>query len=82
MDQFLETVVQERDPAKRKAAFDGVQELVGENQFSIYLVDRNLYLGMRNRVQGVAPSVLRPHATWNLQELWIQPGASGRVAAN
>jgi len=58
-----------------------VQEIMGENQFAIYVVDRNLYIGLRNRVQGVSPSVLRPHATWNLQELWVKGGGGKALAA-
>ncbi len=82
MDRLMDTVVQEPDPVKRKAAFDRVQEIIGENQFAIYIVDRNLYIGLRDRVQGTNPSVLRPHATWNLQELWVKGGGGGRLAAN
>jgi len=63
-------------------AFDRVQEIIGENQFAIYLVDRNLYLGLRNRVQGANPSVLRPHATWNLQDLWVKGSGGNRLASN
>ena len=81
MDKLMNQVVQERDFAKRKAAFDRVQEIMGENQFCIYIVDRNLYVGLRNRVQGANPSVLRPHATWNIQELWIKGRGGAKLAS-
>lgn len=79
MDRLMDSVVGERDYAQRKAAFDRVQEIVCENQFVIYVVNRNLYLGVRDRVQGTRPSVIRQHATWNVQELWVKDGA-GQLA--
>ncbi|MEP7029220.1 MAG: ABC transporter substrate-binding protein, partial [Candidatus Eisenbacteria bacterium] len=82
MDRLMNVVVQERDFDKRKAAFDRVQEIVGENQFCIYVVNRNLYLGLRNRVQGANPSVLRPHATWNVQELWLKGRGAPKLASH
>jgi len=82
MDRLMNVVVQERDLDKRKAAFDKVQEIMGENQFSIYVVNRNLYIGLRARVQGARPSVLRPHGTWNLQELWVKGRGATKLASN
>jgi peptide/nickel transport system substrate-binding protein len=81
MDKLMNQVVQERDFAKRKAAFDRVQEIMGENQFCIYVVNRNLYVGLRNRVQGSDPSVLRPHATWNIQEIWLKGRGGSKLAS-
>lgn len=81
IDRLMDVVVSERDYAKRKAAFDRVQEIVGENQFSIYVVNRNLYLGLRTRVQGAEPSVLRPHATWNIQEIWVKGRGAAKLAS-
>ncbi|MGH7725806.1 MAG: ABC transporter substrate-binding protein [Candidatus Eiseniibacteriota bacterium] len=75
IDRLMDVVVGERDMVQRKAAFDRVQELVCENQFCNYIVNRNLYVGIRNRVQGTRPSVIRQHVTWNIQELWIKGGA-------
>ena len=80
MDRLMNDVVQASDVAKRKAAFDRVQEIMGEQQFSIYVVNRNLYIGLRNRVQGVQPSVLRPHATWNISQLWIKGRGGAKLA--
>jgi peptide/nickel transport system substrate-binding protein len=82
IDRLMNVVVQERDFAKRKQAFDRVQELVCENQFCIYVVNRNLYIGMRTRVQGARPSVLRPHGTWNLQDLWVKGRGTPKLASN
>jgi peptide/nickel transport system substrate-binding protein len=81
MDRLMNVVVQEHDFAKRKAAMDRVQEIIGENQFCIYIVNRNLYLGLRNRVQGADPAVLRPHATWNVQELWLKGRGGAKLAS-
>jgi peptide/nickel transport system substrate-binding protein len=75
IDRLMDVVVGEHDYAKRKAAFDRVQELMCEQQFCIYLVNRNLYVGIRNRVQNTQPSVIRQHVIWNVQELWMKDGA-------
>jgi len=81
MDRLMNTVTLESDMTKRKAAMDRVQEIMGENQFSIYIVDRNLFLAIRNRVQNANPSILRPHATWNLPEIWVKGGNTAKVAS-
>jgi peptide/nickel transport system substrate-binding protein len=72
--------VEPRQP-ERKKSFDRVQEIMGEQQFSIYVVNRNLYIGLRNRVQGAQPSVLRPHGTWNLSQLWIKGRGGAKLAS-
>ena len=82
MDRLMNVVVQEHDYARRKASFDKVQEIMGENQFCIYVVNRNLYIGLRARVQGARPSVLRPHGTWNLQDLWVKDRGATKLASN
>jgi peptide/nickel transport system substrate-binding protein len=81
IDRLMDVVVQENDHAKRKAAFDRVQEIMGENQFCIYVVNQNLYVGLRNRIQGASPSVLRPHATWNIQEMWVKGRGGSKLAS-
>jgi peptide/nickel transport system substrate-binding protein len=80
IDRLMDVVVAEADYEKRKVAFDRVQEIMGEQQFAIYVVNRNLYFAVRDRIQGVNPSILRPHAIWNLPELWMKDGGR-RLAA-
>jgi peptide/nickel transport system substrate-binding protein len=80
MDRLMDVVVGEADYVKRKVAFDRVQSIMGENQYCVYLVNRKLYIGVRNRVRNTRPSIIRQHLTWNVQELWLD-GAAGQVAA-
>ncbi len=80
MDRLMDAVVGEPAFERRKDAFDRVQSIMGENQYLIYVVNRNLYVGIRNRVEGARPSVIRQHVTWNIQELWVRD-APGALAA-
>jgi peptide/nickel transport system substrate-binding protein len=80
MDRLMDVVVGEPDYALRKQAFDRVQQIMGENQYCIYLVNRKLYVGLRDRVRNARPSIIRQHLTWNVQELWLD-GGPGPVAA-
>lgn len=80
MDRLMNQLTQEADPAKRKEFFDKVQEIMGDQQFSQYIVNRKLYIGVRNTVRNLKPSVIRQHATWNIQELWVD-GGGAKVAA-
>jgi peptide/nickel transport system substrate-binding protein len=80
IDKLMDVVVQEPDTTKRKAAFDKVQEILGDQQFTIGLAREPLMVAVRNRVKGVRPSVLRLHVMYNIEELYEDKGA-GQVAS-
>jgi peptide/nickel transport system substrate-binding protein len=56
------------DPAKRKANFDRVQEIVREQLPYIYLVNRNKLLAVSSSLKGVRPAKLFPETFWNIAE--------------
>lgn len=80
IDRLMDQLTIEADPAKRKEYFDRVQVIMGEEQFCQYIVNRKLYIGVRNNVRNLKPSVIRQHATWNIQEIWVD-GGGAKVAA-
>lgn len=80
VDKLMDVVVQEPDSVKRKAAFDKVQEILADQQFTVGLAREPLLVAVRNRVKGVRPSVLRLHVMFNLEELYEDKG-SGQVAS-
>ena len=59
------------DPAKRKPAFDRVQQIVVEQTPFIYLVNRNALIAASPAVRNLAPSVLRPQTLWNAERLYL-----------
>jgi ABC-type transport system substrate-binding protein len=59
------------DPARRKAHFDRVQEIVWEEAPIVYLVHRHALLALSPRLQNAAPSPFRPQAYWNIEFLYL-----------
>jgi peptide/nickel transport system substrate-binding protein len=59
-------------PAKRKAHFDRVQQIVWEQEPFIYLVHKNYLSAISGAVANVQPAVLRPYLLWNAERLSIR----------
>jgi peptide/nickel transport system substrate-binding protein len=57
--------------AKRKAAFDRVQQIVADQVPFIYLINKNALAAVSTSVQGEIPVVLRPQTYWNIEYLKI-----------
>jgi peptide/nickel transport system substrate-binding protein len=57
--------------ARRKAAFDRVQQIFADQVPIIYLVYPDVLVGVAPHVRGVSPSVLPPHLFWNVEYLSI-----------
>lgn len=66
------------DPARRKAAFDRVQEIVWEEAPFLYLVHKNALMALSHSVRGAAPSVLRPELLWNVEQLSVAQDVAAR----
>ncbi|HUE56113.1 MAG TPA: ABC transporter substrate-binding protein [Candidatus Udaeobacter sp.] len=56
---------------KRKADWDRVQQIVAEQQPFIYLVNKHAMSAISPAVVGSSPSVLDPHAFWNVEILCL-----------
>jgi peptide/nickel transport system substrate-binding protein len=58
--------------AKRKAAFDRVQQIVREEVPYVYLVNRNALSAVSKTLQGVQPARLFPETFWNIDRLSLK----------
>ena len=60
------------DRARRRQQFNAVQRILAENLPVLYFAAPRLYYAHTPRVQGVAPSVLRPPVLWNVDSLSVE----------
>ena len=70
IDRLMDLAVSEPDYATRKAAFDRVQEIMGEQQPLVMLARERVQVGVRSDLGNVRPTILRPHVLWNPAELY------------
>ena len=80
IDSLMDLVTIESSPERRKLYFDQVQNIMGDQQFCNYIVNRKLYVGIRDHVRNAKPSIIRQHVTWNIQEIWVD-GGGAKLAA-
>lgn len=73
IDKLMRAQAAETRLAKRKALFDRVQQIVWEEAPFLYLVNKNSLMAFSRQLRNVAPSVIQPHAFWNIETL--QKGA-------
>ena len=76
IDRCMDLAVSEPDYAARKAAFDRVQEIMGEQQTLVMLARERVKVGIRNDLGNVRPTILRPHVLWNPAELYKTKGGA------
>jgi peptide/nickel transport system substrate-binding protein len=69
IDKLMLAQASEIDPAKRKAAFDRVQQIVRDELPYIYLVNRNTLSAVSSSLKGVHPAKLFPETFWNIDEI-------------
>ena len=71
IDSLMKQQASSLDPARRKACFDRVQEIVVEQQPFIYLVNKNVLSAVAASVANASPVVLRPQTYWNIETLSV-----------
>ncbi len=71
LDQLMQAQASALDPAKRKAYFDQVQEIVWDQAPFLYLVDKNSLSAVSPSLRNVRPVVLRPQTYWNVERLFF-----------
>jgi peptide/nickel transport system substrate-binding protein len=76
IDRLMRAQASTADGQKRKALFDRVQEIVGEQAPVIYLLNRNALVGIAPTVRNVQPSALHPRLVWNIDEIYLGGGGS------
>ena len=72
IDRLMKEQASSLEPAKRKACFDRVQEIVVEQQPFIYLVNKNVLSAVASSVANASPVVLRPQTYWNIETLSVR----------
>jgi peptide/nickel transport system substrate-binding protein len=73
IDRLMERQATESIPAKRKAAFDQVQEIAARESPMLFLVYRNTLCAVSSELQNVLPSVVGPSLIWNIERLYFAP---------
>lgn len=72
IDRLMRVQAASAVPAKRKEAFDRVQEIVVEEEPFIYLVNRNALSAIAANVHGASPVILVPQTYWNAERLSVK----------
>jgi len=73
IDRLMRAQSAELSPARRKADFDKVQQIVSEQAPFLYLVTKNALVALSPRLLNADPSVLKPQAVWNIESLTVRP---------
>ncbi len=78
IDDLMDAQMRTFDPARRKALFDRVQEIMAEHVPFIYLVARDLIVAAKAHVENLKPGLIPDFLLWNVEELRIHPLAARR----
>ena len=79
IDSLMRRQLTVLDSGERKRLYERVQRLVADNLPIVPLVSPNVLVGARKGLGNFRPTVLDPHALWNVEELfWRErrPGAA------
>ena len=69
IDRLMQTQASTTGAAKRKVAFDRVQEIVRDQLPYIYLVNRNTLSAVSASLKNVHPAKLFPQTFWNIDQI-------------
>ena len=72
MDLLTTKLVRTLDPEERKKIFFQVQEIWAREMPAIPTICPNILVAWKNRLGNVRPSILRPHISWNAEELTVR----------
>jgi peptide/nickel transport system substrate-binding protein len=71
VDQLMAQQAATTDVEQRRALFREVQKVTAENVPVLFFAAPRLYAAHSTRVQGMVPSVIRPHLLWNVDMLSV-----------
>ena len=80
IDRLMQAQAAAVVPAKRKAYFDQVQEIVSDQAPFLYLVTKDSLSAVSPAVQNVQPAMIRPQTYWNAEHLALAPAQLARNA--
>jgi len=72
IDELMTQQAATVDMSQRRALFNEVQKVMGENLPVLYFAAPRLYAAHSAKVQGSVPSVTRPHLLWNVDMLSVK----------
>jgi peptide/nickel transport system substrate-binding protein len=72
IDRLMQRQAAEPVPAKRKAAFDRVQEIAAQESPMLFLVYRNTLCAASAELRNVSPAVVGPSLIWNVERLYFE----------
>jgi len=71
IDKLMRAQASSADAAKRKEAFDRVQEIVYEQAPFIFLINKNALSAVSTTVHGAHPVILHPQTFWNAEQFTV-----------
>ena len=78
IDRLMQAQAATVIPAKRKAYFDKVQEIVSDEAPFLYLVTKNSLSAVSPKLRNVQPAMIRPQTYWNAENLTLAPAQLAR----
>lgn len=69
IDRLMRAQASSMDQHKRKEYWEKVQKIVWEQEPFIYLINKDALVAISPAVKNAQPSVFRPQAYWNIEEL-------------
>ncbi len=81
IDSLLAAQMKLTSVAERKPYMDEVQRIWAEEVPGIYTVSKKGFVAVRNRFLNVRPSIFRPWAVWNADEIYVDPSFGKASAA-
>jgi peptide/nickel transport system substrate-binding protein len=73
IDKLVAVQSSTADQARRKAAFDRIQQIIWDEAPVIHLVNRNALVAISPRLRNVQAAVMNPHVFWNAESLYLAP---------
>jgi peptide/nickel transport system substrate-binding protein len=71
IDGLMQAQASSIDPAKRKAYFDRVQQIVWDQEPFLYLVYKNALSAISSDLRNAKAALLYPHAYWNADQIQL-----------
>lgn len=81
IDSLLDAQMKLPTVAQRKPLMDQVQKIYAREMPALFTVSPKRFVAVRNRVKNLRPSIFRPWAVWNAEELYLEPTTSGKAGA-
>lgn len=72
IDKLMRLQASSADDKKRRDAWDKVQEIAMREMPFLYLVNKDAFVAISPKVKNAKPSVFRPQAFWNVEELALE----------